>query len=523
MKPATVIRQTPAFAAGIFALCVALLTTMVVSAAPAYASQPIDPDATTALEIHKFEQPDSLGDATTGLTQDTTGLTPVSGVKFTATRVPGIDLTTNSGQQAAGELTISEAAELVADAPRAASGVTDISGHVSLNPLDVGVYYVEEIETPAGIVASAPFLVALPLTHPQKRDRWLNTVHVYPKNATASITLDVMDQDAVKLGDPVYWTSRSTIPIQPTIDGYRVEEILSENLELVGLPDNLEQDIAVTLDCASCASLAPGVDYSLGYSPDSRVLTIEFLESGLRKLENAVVQDPSAEVKIAYVTTVLASGSHVNEAVLYPSRAAIDDRKGARDTATTKWGPISVLVHEADNPSSLIPGARFELYESAEDASAQRNPIIIDGVQEWTTDDTGRLVVHGLRFSDFVNNLDRETGDDLHRAYWTAPTYLPDGWSWVADAPQAGTVSSAEDYQTLIFLVDREGEAPATQDPEAPTDEPSKTPGDEPGGELPMTGAQIIGALILAAVLVAVGTLLLSRKRRNASESDTAQ
>lgn len=493
---------------------VGALLTMLLTVLLAPIAAAVPSESNHAIEIHKLEQPNELGAAPDGLPQDVTGHAPISGSTFTAKRVPGIDVSTNQGQREAGDLSVDEAIQRVANQDVAAQEVTDANGRASLSSLASGVYYVQETDTPAGYVGAEPFLVALPLTHPVERDEWLSTVHVYPKDATAGITLDVIDEDAVKLGDRVQWNSRSDIPQQSTIDGYRVDQVINSNLDLVGT-DNLLDEITVTLDCNDCPDLVPNIDYQLSYDGDGQTLTTVFASSGLEKLEAAIDENPTAQVKIEYETTVHDEGVHVNEAILYPSQAAVDKLRGVKDTATTKWGRLSILVHEHGNPDNLIAGARFELFLTLENAHAGQAPIVIDGGGEWTTNEQGRLVIHGLRFSNYVNGLDRETTDPLYRLFWATPTHVPEGWSWVDNSPLALPITDTVEYQTLIFEVIRATTPPETGEPTRPGEPPAEggiTPPPS-GGELPMTGAQMIGLIVLAAVLVGVGLLLVQRRR----------
>lgn len=438
----------------IVVLCAALISVLLLPL-PTATAQWNNPDADNVLEIHKFEQPVISGAAASGLRQNTDNLTPVSGATFITKRVPGIDLTTNKGQRDAAALTIDQAAAAVLEQPVAAKAITDVNGDATLKNLRDGLYYVQETGIPAGFTGAAPFLVALPLTHPTELDAWLNTVHVYPKNARVGINLDVFDQDAVKLGDTVNWVSRSTIPLQSTIDGYRVEQVINPKLELTGSTEELTEYVTVTIEGVNAPSLIPGVDYRLTYSSGNRTLVIDLLESGLHKLEQAIVQDPSAQVRVDYGTIVKREGVHTNEAVLYPSRDAIEKKSSVKDTAVSKWGPLSVTVFENGDPSNLIPGASFQLFLTPQDAFARRNPVTINGVSEWITDEDGRLIINGLRFSEFANGLDRESSDPLFRDYWVVPINTPGGWSWVEGAPQGGAVYSDVDYQTLTYVVER--------------------------------------------------------------------
>src|SRR5699024_5436233 len=130
MNAATLHRAVVVFAAAMLSACLSLLLFL-----PAAEAAPTpDQDATGSLEIHKLKQPDQLGAPATGLPQDTAGHTSVAGATFSAQRVPGIDLATTQGQQAAGTLTIAEAAALVVDQPVAATGTTNAQGNTTLAP-----------------------------------------------------------------------------------------------------------------------------------------------------------------------------------------------------------------------------------------------------------------------------------------------------------------------------------------------------------------------------------------------------
>lgn len=331
-------RRARAFAASVvglsLAFAAALVTPLAAHASPA-AALPIDPGAVTAIEIHKFEQPEQLGAPATGLPQDTTGLTPVPGATFTAKAVPGIDLTTNAGQAAAAALTADDAAPLIAGEPVAASGTTDAVGNATLAPLGVGLYYVQETLTPAGFVGAAPFLVALPLTDPAALDGWLTAVHVYPKNSRVSIALDVIDAAAIALGDEVGWLSRSGIPNQAVIDGYRVVQRIDSRLELI----DGGAHVTVGFDVPGAPVLLLGTHYTRTVDPITQQITVDFLPAGLAVLEAVVAAHSSAEVTVGYRTRVLADGELLNEALLYPNRATIDGARGRRSRSATRMSP----------------------------------------------------------------------------------------------------------------------------------------------------------------------------------------
>lgn len=451
----------------------------------------IDPSRVAAIEIHKFMQPLTSGAPASGLPQDTTGLTPVAGAGFTARLVPGIDLTTSAGWAAAAALTPEVAATLVAGQPVAGAATTNALGNATLGGLSIGVYYVEETTTPAGFTGSAPFLVTLPLTNPDTHDAWLWTVHVYPKNARVGISLDVDDAAAVALGDTVAWSARASIPSHTVLDGYRVAIDLDSRLALVGDATG----IAVTLDCddaGPCPVLVSGTHFVATVEADGS-LRVDFTPAGLALLQGAVAAHPFAAVVVSYETVVLGMGDLLSHATLYPSQATIAGDVGApppvSDTAATRWGPLGIIVHELHHPDRLIPGADFQLYLTADDAAHGTNPVAVAGVDRWTSDQDGQVTINGLRFSAFVNGLQRDPTDPLFREYYVSLVGVPHGYQAEAQVLSV-QVNSTTEAQVVVVEVRRT---------------------DDTG--MPITGAQIAGMVALTAVLLLAGFLLLAARR----------
>jgi hypothetical protein len=461
----------------------------------------IDPDATTAIEVHKLDQPEQLGEPASGVEQDVSGLTPVAGATFTATRVPGLDLTTDAGRAEASTLTAADAIARIGDAAPDVTRTTDASGLASLAPLGVGLYLVDETVTPDGYASSDPFLVALPLTNPAG-DGWLETVHVYPKNAGASADLAVDDADAVVLGDTVRWTSRTTVPRADPLRVYRVLNRVADGLE----PPTADQ-VAVTLGDGT----ALGAD-DVTIAVDGTLITVAFTDAGRTRLADLRATNPDLEVHVAYPTVVTVEGEHTNRVRLVITDDGVadaDQTSRLTDTATTKWGPLEIIVTEQGRPDHRIPGTRLRLYLSAEDALAGRDPVTIEGVSEWTTDTDGRVLLHGLRFSGFVDGLDRDTDDPLYRQYWVMPVSFPAGWTGDL-TPQAAIVNSVTDAQIVTLQVRQADEGAAGL----------LGPGGALGpGTLARTGLQASGAVLLAAVLVLLG--LAARRRGRATAEVT--
>jgi hypothetical protein len=120
------------------------------------------------------------------------------------------------------------------------------------------------------------------------------------------------------------------------------------------------------------------------------------------------------------------------------------------------------------------------------------------------------VLLHGLRFSGFVDGLDRDTDDPLYRQYWVMPVSFPAGWTGEL-TPQAAIVNSVTDAQIVTLQVRQADEGAAGL----------LGPGGALGpGTLARTGLQASGAVLLAAVLVLLG--LAARRRGRATAEVTA-
>lgn len=485
--------------AAVLAASTAAVMLICIGAQPASATQMLAvpmPSGPMTIEIHKYEQPDTLGNPASGLEITDPSLLPqtppVSGATFTATRVPNVDLTTHAGQREAGEMTVDEAAQRIADAAAVpeTSDTTDGSGDATLSVTTSGLYYVQETVTPQGFVNAAPFLVALPLTNPETRDGWLTTVHVYPKNERVGIRLSVVDEDSVALGDTVHWKATADLPAKPTTS-YVVRQKIDPRLQLVDGVDGF----TLGLSCA-CAPLAEGADYLVTQDQTTKEYVIEFTAAGRAKLATAAAEHPGVTVTVDYDTIVLAEGELQNTATLH-----VDGSDAANDTAETRWGPLEIIVHERGSFEIRIPGARFQLYLTEADALAGTNPIVIEGVREWTSDADGQIYIRGLRFSDFVNGVNVAADDSLYRNYFVKMTHIPDGYSGV-QVPIGLSVTSSTEAQVAVVELWR-----------------SVGPGPGPGG-LPVTGAQMAGAsLLLALALGTSGAALFAARKRRRGEA----
>ncbi|WP_336991859.1 SpaH/EbpB family LPXTG-anchored major pilin [Leucobacter sp. VD1] len=470
-----------------FWACVAVIAVFAAltgGGAAAYAAPDL-PTGPMTLVLHKYAQPEVPGSPVDGLPIDPAqlaGLAPIGGVDFAATFVPGIDLSTDEGRAAAAALTPAEAALLVAGQPATATARTDVAGEARMAGLRVGLYYVSETSAPPGVLRAAPFLVPLPMASPDSSGAWLTTVHVYPKNPVVDVTLTVRDRDAISCGDTVSWSSLSAIPRQAQIASYRLQHLMPLGVVL----DSAFPDVAVSLTGAG--ALVFGDDYTISSVDADGLHGFEtvFTAQGLAKL----AAHPEAQLAVDYNTHVTSMGEFTTEVRLFAGNA-----DPVRSTATTKFGPLGILVSERGDPGNLIKGADFELFLTSEDARSGSNPISVGGVSAWSTDADGLIMIGCLRLSNFADGLDRAPGSALFRFYFAAPTSYPAGWTGETMVLRGvvGSVSRPEILHAEVWRA-----YPASPPP-----------------LLSVTGGRIVGGLLLGAVLLGVGALLLGRRRAN--------
>jgi len=503
-------------------------------ASPAMAAPTIDvdPDATGSIVVHKFEQPQLAQIEGNGLptTLDTSAWAPVGDVRFTATRVPGIDLTTESGWAAASELTVADAADAVvgedAEADETTSTAGATLGQATLGDLPLGLYYVEEHLTAAqladGLTPLAPFLVTVPLTHPVELDTWLYEVHVYPKNASDAITKSVEDSDTVGIHSPangnenrVVWTIDASIPAGGETDFYRIVDDLDPRLDFV----EADTTVAITgltapatqLDDADYEVVATQETTRIGDATtvdEHTRVTITLTETGLAKIWEAKQAANGAQVQVRIATTSNAIGDGVipNNAVLFPNQYQIDNNPGGipSEFVETRLGSISIAKTALDGTTTL-GGAQFAVFldETAARAGDLTQALDIPGqpagTKLVTTGVDGSALIPGLRLSNFVDGARIDATDAEYRVYYLVEITAPEGYTLLANPIEIELVDAGALTGPFVY------EAAVTNAPH------------NGGFELPLTGGVGTGlfwAAGAALLIVAVGVFLRTRRAR---------
>lgn len=205
---------------------------------------------------------------------------------------------------------------------------TDETGKTSVKGLDLGLYIVCEVETPAQLpdglteaVArpSRPFLVALPMTNISEVDGnpagtvWQYDVTAYPKNEMISIRKDIIadgndkvDADAnnnnglvittdKNVGDYVNFLLTFDVPkLQPQADGemntnrkYVITDTMTKGLTLDSTAaDNFKVTYGTgAYNSTTNTTLEHTTDYTVNYEQGTNVIKVALTTSGLAKLD----------------------------------------------------------------------------------------------------------------------------------------------------------------------------------------------------------------------------------------------
>ena len=433
----------------------------------AYAEDPsglaanLEPDRAATLNVHKYEQPEQLGENGDGTQQDTSGLTPIKDIGFTIQLIDRneIDLRTNEGWRKAAALNgnVAAATELGfdSDQPMPDEVKTDANGLAKFAGVPVGLYLVTETDS-NGYTPAVPFLVTLPITDPVDKAEWLYDVHVYPKNSKGN-SKTTEDGDAIQLGDTISWTIRGDIPRGGALSGYQVVDKLDERLEY-------KPTAAVSFENADGVTLAPE-DYVIDYVDsdthakylpgkyDLNSVIVTFTKSGLLKLEEAGRKSGIAQVRIDIDSVVISLGNDgviENDAVIYPDAPSIEWKPSPEDPegpgvvvppAVTKWG--NIIFTKTDGKDNALAGAEFQVFLNESDALAQKNPVAVvrdaDGSaieppqSVFKSDSNGQVRIPGLRYSTWANNGEVKEGDAGYQAYWLVETKAPAGFNLLAE------------------------------------------------------------------------------------------
>lgn len=525
---------------------------------PAVNPSTINPNGTFELNVTKY-----LG-ATTGNTNDgtqqtITGRDLLQGVPFDIYKVGGVDLTTNEGWTAATALqghtiTAAEisAGQIVVNGvtyplTKVSTITTDANGNAVYDG-PAGLYLMNENLTGATvtnmttgavvpvktITPSLPALVTLPMTNPTDTSLWMDTVYVYPKNASDTITKAVDDKQTVT-GDQTSTAIADKVATF-TLTGTITPSLTGTQMGSYVMIDQLDPRLGYkSVDSVTVGgtTLALGTDYTVSVLDADGTAGGEYVQiimtaSGLDKLAAAKAADTGATVVAKLSTDILVEGSGTieNTVSLLPNQSAVDQVPGQTpgtpytppttpptevpgtpsDPTVSKYGDLALTKTDGLDGSGLA-GAEFSLFSVLKGSSATDQAAcdaatvdpakaIMTGI---TTGAAGTVTVKGLQQSDWYNNA--QQSDPI--VYCLVETKAPAGYNLLA--------------KSVPFTITQVASAGATQ----LTVKNEKTNLDN---NLPLTGGTGAAALGVGGVaLLGAGlALVVTKKRRESSEPTEA-
>ncbi|MCL1899212.1 MAG: SpaH/EbpB family LPXTG-anchored major pilin [Promicromonosporaceae bacterium] len=374
---------------------------------------------------------------------------PIRDVTFEICRHPDIDLTTRAGWAAARDLTLADMLALQAsdDLVDCDDATTDANGRVHFPDLELGLWLVRETATPRDVIPASPFVVAIPMTDPSGTE-WMYDIYVYPKNATVGGEKDPIDVATYAVGDRLGWIIRVGVPHhtddpRTLITLFRVIDDLDPRLDpiLTGEHAPVVALYPVPSPLPTGVNADGELDNTLvtaTWDAPTREWTFDFTVLGRAMLDNHDIVPAGSQVHITVNTEILSLGDGVipNNYRFYPSQRHYDDGDPIDGDGESRYGGVEIVkveraecvrlvdgdgnptdecqqrpVLDADgNPTGqyedvpvYLAGATFQVFRNAADAAAQTNPIAIDGVDYWTTGADGRVVIDGLRASNWEN------------------------------------------------------------------------------------------------------------------------
>lgn len=431
---------------------------------------------------------------------------PLQGVEFEVCQVEGLNVTTEADWANIGTLNdyvvangaLSATYMDCTDVPSATS-TTDVDGRAFWDDLDLGVYFVKEVSAPVGVAESWPFLVTIPLPSnaaSAPNNGWIYDVHVYPKNAIATLDMSVEDIGQAALGADVPWTITSVLPYLQF--GPLPEITLTSELDstVQYVPGSV---VVKRTDSATNSEtiLTEGTDYTVtgpGGPGDTLVVTLNPYLFGSRDT-----------IDVTFETTVLeltADGRILGQASMQ-----IAGRAGPIDAVTvptSNWGAVEILKHKEGEVGTTLEGAEFQVFatEAAAraciTATATADPCE-NALQVWdndaeeyldtfTTNSSGEATIPGLNVG-----ID---GDATSGTYYLAEIKAPPNYLLL--------------FQPIPFEVMVNGSTVGV-----PTTVPVANVAESPI-TLPNTGAQGTLLLLVGAGLLGAGALALfaSNKRK---------
>ena len=480
----------------------------------------LDTTKTGSITIHKLVKDNTNGTtAGNGLEDASATGTALAGATFTVEKLTSVDLTTQAGWEKLAGYNGNVDTAKAAGFEKKGEKTTGADGLATFDSLPLGAYVVTETVTPAGYVGSKPFIITVPMTHPNDLNKWVYDVHAYPKNSKAGVDKTVKDDTTPAIGSEISYTIKSDVPDVQALDYYDVVDQYDARVELP------EAKVALKLINGKTGEVAlvKDTDYKLisaeAANGKTKFWTAEFTAAGRQKLvENRKDNDTKVQMDLGGTVKdkVEADGLFKNKAILLPNAPSngwtpesgeVPPPDYPNSEVVSKFGKVKITKVSSVDANAKLQGAEFEVYKCTPQSTPAKNFDSVDaaldkklspaGTTTYTTDANGEVTIDGLRNNDWENN---EAVAEADRGwYCLVETKAPEGFE-LQTRPIAFQVlasnSDADNEYTLATTV---------------KDVPKNG-----GFNLPLTGAAGIGVLIGAGALLVGGSgaIALANKRR---------
>ena len=480
----------------------------------------LDTTKTGSITIHKLVKDANNGTtAGNGLEDATATGTALAGATFTVEKLTSVDLTTQAGWEKLAGYNGNVDTAKAAGFEKKGEKTTGADGLATFDSLPLGAYVVTETVTPAGYVGSKPFIITVPMTHPNDLNKWVYDVHAYPKNSKAGVDKTVKDDTTPAIGSEISYTIKSDVPDVQALDYYDVVDQYDARVELP------EAKVALKLINGKTGEVAlvKDTDYKLisaaAANGKTKFWTAEFTAAGRQKLvENRKDNDTKVQMDLGGTVKdkVGTDGLFKNKAVLLPNDPGNGWTPGSGEVpppdfpnseVVSKFGKVKITKVSSVDATAKLKGAQFEVYKCTPQSTPAANFESVDatldvqlspaGTTTYETDADGVVTIDGLRNNDWENN---EAVAEADRGwYCLVETKAPEGFE-LQTRPIAFQVlesnSDADNQYTLATTV---------------KDVPKNG-----GFNLPLTGAAGVGVLIGAGALLVGGSgaIALANKRR---------
>ncbi|WP_175934446.1 SpaH/EbpB family LPXTG-anchored major pilin [Corynebacterium sp. Marseille-P4321] len=456
-------------------LLIAFLMVLGLPVAQAQNASTIDAARTGSLTIHKSEGDPftQYGDPSRG--GATAERAPLEGIPFEIRRVTSLDVSSNKGWRDYAKTNIEDffaggAREKQLGEKRVAS--TDANGNARFDDLPLGFYYVSELPTVGqdrSLSLIRPFIVSVPGTDPATRERWLYDVTVNAKDQRLQIN-KARDRERGIVGDEIRYTMSATSPA-PQADGkihrYEIVDPLQSDLTYIGNPE-------VTLtDGHGKQEILPGSNYRVE-AIEGRIVRMQLNERGREKLAAIRLGNPAAQVTLSFTTRIARDpDDHVIRNTSYLLTEGYPEFDSGKPRQGVPSNEVTTIVEDSDpgNEPSKTPTPTS--VTSTEPTTSVFTPVPPPSDEPSTVTSTRKTTIPNESITREVGTGERVTVTNVREA-------------------------NSRENVTVTGI-------PGSDDPRR-------------SGPLASTGADVLWAAGVGAVLVLAGIFLATRRREDSNE-----